>query len=422
MTTFQLAALVLTLTAALAYVNTRFLKLPSSVGIMAAAMIGSLILLAMSSVGLIDLTVPRRWVAELDFGNTLLHGMLGLLLFAGALHIDLEDLGSEKVAIGTLAVGTTLVSTALVGGAIFALLSVIGIQVRLVEALLFGALISPTDPIAVLGILKSAGAPRELEVRIAGESLFNDGVGVVVFTVLLSIAGGSESSVSEVSLLFVREAIGGAAFGLAAGYIGFYLLLSINDYTAEILITLALVTGGYAAAEVLHVSAPIAAVVAGLVIGNQGRRLAMSNETRMHVDMFWKLIDEILNAVLFLMIGVMVIVVPMSAGVGGAAAIGVLIALGARATSVALSLLALRPFGAHPTHSVKILTWGALRGGISIAMALALPASGARNVIIVMTYAVVAFSMLVQGLTFGALLRRLGVGSHDQGSARTMNS
>ena len=409
MTTFQLAAIVLTLTAALAYLNTRLLKLPSSVGIMAAAMLGSLVLLVLSSFGIIELDNPRHWVEKLDFGNTLLHGMLGLLLFAGALHIDLNDLGGEKVAIGTLAVVTTVISTALVGGATLILLTAVGIEVRLPEALLFGALISPTDPIAVLGILKSAGAPRELEVRIAGESLFNDGVGVVIFSVLLSIAGGEGTTVGEVVTLFVREAIGGAGFGLAAGYLGFYLLRSIDDYTTEVLITLALVTGGYVAAETLHVSAPIAAVVAGLVVGNQGRRLAMSNNTRVHVDMFWKLIDEILNAVLFLMMGVMMMVVPMSAGLGIAAALGILIALGARAASVSVSLLALRPFGPHPPHSAKILTWGGLRGGISIAMALALPLGGARNAIIVMTYAVVAFSVLAQGLTFGALLRRLGV-------------
>jgi CPA1 family monovalent cation:H+ antiporter len=344
---------------------------------------------------------------DLDFGNTLLHGMLGLLLFAGALHIDLADLGTQRVAIGALALGSTLISTALVGGATYLLLGALNIPIRLVEAFLFGALISPTDPIAVLGILKSAGAPRELEVRIAGESLFNDGVGVVIFSVLASIAAGSSSSVSGVGVLFVREAFGGAAFGLAVGYLGFRLLRSIDDYTSEVLITLALVTGGYAAAEVLHVSAPIAAVVAGLVVGNQGRRLAMSTQTRMHVDMFWKLIDEILNAVLFLMIGVMLMVVPLSARVAGAAAVAVVVVLAARLVSVAFPLALLRPFRKQQPHSVKILTWGALRGGISIAMALTLPTGGTRDIIIVMTYAIVAFSILVQGVTFGPFLRRL---------------
>ncbi|MEO7731373.1 MAG: sodium:proton antiporter [Kofleriaceae bacterium] len=408
MTSFQLIAVVLTLTAALAYLNTRLLRLPSSIGIMAAAMIGSLILIALSSLGLINVGGVQRWIANLDFGNTLLHGMLGLLLFAGALHIDLDDLGSEKVAIGTLAIATTLLSTAIVGVVTFVLLRALGVPVRLIEALLFGALISPTDPIAVLGVLKAAGAPRELEVRIAGESLFNDGVGVVIFGVLLSIGAGHGASASDIALLFVREAMGGAAFGLAIGYVGFYLLRSIDEYTTEVLITLALVTGGYAAAEVLHLSAPIAAVVAGLVVGNQGRRLAMSTNTRTHVDMFWKLIDEVLNAVLFLMIGLMVMVVPSSPRIGAAAASGVVIALAARAVSVTVSLVALRPFG-HAPHSATLLTWGGLRGGISIAMALALPLGGARDIIVVMTYAVVAFAMLVQGLTFGPLLRRLHV-------------
>jgi monovalent cation:H+ antiporter, CPA1 family len=407
MTTFQLVAIVLTLTAALAYVNTRLLRLPSSVGIMAASLVGSMLILAVSSLGVVELEVARQWVIDLDFGNTLLHGMLGLLLFAGALHVDLEDLGTQRVAIGTLALGSTLISTVLVGGATYLLLGALGIPIRLVEALLFGALISPTDPIAVLGILKSSGAPKELEVRIAGESLFNDGVGVVIFSVLVSLAAGGGSSASAVGVLFVREAFGGAAFGLMVGYLGFRLLRSIDDYTAEVLITLALVTGGYAAAEALHVSAPIAAVVAGLVIGNQGRRLAMSTKTRMHVDMFWKLIDEILNAVLFLMIGVMVMVIPISAHVAGAAAAAVAVVLGARLVSVAVPLTLLRSFKAHQPHSVKILTWGALRGGISIAMALSLPTGGARDIIVMMTYAVVAFSILVQGLTFGSFLRRL---------------
>lgn len=407
MTTFQLVAVVLTLTAALAYVNTRLLRLPSSVGIMAASMCGSMLLLGFSSLGIVELGVPRQWVVDLDFGNTLLHGMLGLLLFAGALHIDLEDLGSQRAAIGMLALGSTLISTVLVGGATYLLLGALGIQIRLVEALLFGALISPTDPIAVLGILKSSGAPKELEVRIAGESLFNDGVGVVVFSVLASIAAGGGSSASSVVVLFVREAFGGAAFGLAVGYLGFRLLRSIDDYTAEVLITLALVTGGYAAAEALHVSAPIAAVVAGLVVGNQGRRLAMSTKTRMYVDMFWKLVDEILNAVLFLMIGVMIMVIPISVHIAGAAIFAIVVVLGARLISTAVPLALLRPFKTHQPHSVKILTWGALRGGISIAMALAIPIGGARDIIIVMTYAVVAFSILVQGLTFGPFLRRL---------------
>jgi Na+:H+ antiporter len=410
MTSFQLVAIVLTLTSGLAYLNARLLRLPSSVGLMATALIGSIALLVLEAAGAIDLSSHvRELVTQLDFGNTLLHGMLGLLLFAGALHIDIADLGGERVAVGLLALGGTLVSTAVVGVATYGVLDVLGHQIRWIDALLFGALIAPTDPIAVLGMLKSAGAPRRLEVRIAGESLFNDGVGVVIFTVMLAIESGQGATWSDAGLLFVREALGGAAFGWVTGYTVLRLLRSIDDYSVEVLITLALVVGGYAAAELLHVSAPIGAVVAGLVIGNKGR-LAMSDTTRVHVDLFWKLIDEILNAVLFLMIGLAIMVVPISWRVAGAAALAIPVVLGGRWLAVGASMSVLPAIRTSIPHSVKILTWGGLRGGLSIAMALALPPMPARDLILVMTYAVVAFSILIQGLSFGSLLRALRVG------------
>jgi len=408
MTGFQLAAIVLALAAAIAYVNARFLKLPSAVGLMATAMAGSLAIVALDTTGAIDVsTRVRELVTSLDFGNTLLHGMLGLLLFAGALHIDMDDLGAQKLSIATLALGGTVLSTALVGVATYYGLGLVGIRVSWLDALLFGAVISPTDPIAVLGVLKSVGAPHELEVKMAGESLFNDGVGVVLFTVLITVAAGGKTDAVGVLTLFAREAFGGIAFGFVAGYIAFRMLRSIDDYSVEVLITLALVVAGYAAAEQLHVSAPIAAVVAGLVIGNQGRRLAMSDRSRVQVDVFWQLIDEVLNAVLFLMIGLAVILVPFSWDHVIAGAIAIPIALAARWISVAASLTLMRPFRSATPNAITVLTWGGLRGGLSIAMALALPQAGTRDLSLVMTYSVVACSILVQGLTFGPLLRRL---------------
>jgi CPA1 family monovalent cation:H+ antiporter len=378
---------------------------------MATALISSLALIVLDELGALAVSSRvRDLVGQLDFGNTLLHGMLGLLLFAGALHIDLDDLGEEKAAVGLLALGGTVISTAVVGAAMFAGLAALGLPVRWIDALLFGALISPTDPIAVLGMLKSAGAPRRLETRIAGESLFNDGVGVVVFTVLLAVERGHGAAWTDAALLFLREAVGGALFGGVTGYAALRLLRSIDDSSVEVLITLALVVGGYTAAELLHVSAPIGAVVAGLVIGNHGAP-AMSAATKLHIDVFWKLVDDILNAVLFLMIGLIVFVIPVSGGAAATSVLAIAVVLGGRWLAVTACTLTVPAIHRAIPHSVKLLTWGGLRGGLSIAMALALPAIPGRERFVVMTYAVVAFSILVQGLSFGPLLRRLGVGA-----------
>jgi CPA1 family monovalent cation:H+ antiporter len=407
MTTIQVAALLVSLTALLAYLNARFTKLPSQVGMLAIALGGSLVIVALDAIGVVDAGEVQRMVAQADFGHTLLHGMLGLLLFAGALHINVDELAQQRWPIAALSLGGTIMSTALIGGATFAVLCALGHDIGLLNALLFGALISPTDPIAVLGVLKTSKVPRTLAVQISGESLFNDGIGVVLFTVLLAIAAGTEVRAGDVAWLFVRQALGGAVFGYALGQLGARMLRSVDDYTVHVLVTLAIVLGGYAVAEAIHVSGPIGAVVSGIVIGNRpGTHAAVQS----HVDLFWELIDETLNAVLFLMLGLEATRLHVSGAVAIAAVIAVPLVLAARLASVAASVVVLRPFGTKPPpHAVRVLTWGGLRGGLAVALALSMPDGPHRDTILVMTYAVVACSILGQGLTFPKFLRRLGL-------------
>lgn len=408
MTDFEVAAILITLTAALAYFNARVLKLPSAIGLMTTALVGSVIVLILDSLEITEVA-PRvsALVEQANLPYALLHGMLGVLLFAGALHVDLGDLRDVRRPIALLSLVGTALSTVIVGGASYFALHVCGAPLPFVYCLLFGALISPTDPIAVLGILKAAKAPRDLEITITGESLFNDGVGVVFFLAILGAATGSEVSAGSVARLFFQEALGGLAFGLVVGYVAFRLLRSIDAYSVEILITLALVLGGYVAAEKLHLSAPIAAVAAGLLIGNQGRAEAMSETTRDHLDTFWELIDEILNAVLFLLIGLEVVHLQLSPALAVATVVTIPLVLAARWLSVAAPLALLPGFRRRTPGALRLLTWGGLRGGISVALALSLPAGREREVILVITYGVVVFSILIQGLTLGRVVRRV---------------
>jgi CPA1 family monovalent cation:H+ antiporter len=350
----------------------------------------------------------RHFIEDIDFRATLMDGMLSFLLFAGALHIDLKEMGRSKGTIAVITIFGVVASTALVGGGAWLAASFFGIGFPLLWCLLFGALISPTDPVAVLGILKSAHVPPALEATVAGESLFNDGVSIVVFSILLGLATTSTSvTLAEVGRLFAVQAVGGVCLGLAAGGLAFFAVRSIDEHNLEVTITLALVMAGYALAQRIGVNGPIAMAVAGLIIGNHGRALAMSGVTRDYVTKFWSLIDEILNAVLFLLIGLEVILVleePWLVPLGLAA---IPLVLAARAVSVGLPVMALRWLSPMPRGSYPILVLAGVRGGISIALALSVPAGPHKAVIVTATYAVVLFSVLIQAPAVGVAARRL---------------
>lgn len=410
MNALQIAALLVVFAGAFGAINYFFLKLPSAIGILVVAFLASLAVLGLEAAapGLGVADAVRGFVAEIEFSETLLGWMLGLLLFAGALHVRIADLKAQAWTIGLMATLGVALSTAVVG---------VGFSwitgMPLLVALTFGALISPTDPVAVLGVLKEADLPKTLETKIAGESLFNDGVGYVVFLVLVGMAFPSSGDhgaegIGEIALFFVQEAGGGAALGAALGWLVFQVMKRIDDYSLEVLLSLGLAFGGYELAVALHVSGPIMAVVAGLFIGDHGVKYGMSEQTREYLDAFWKLIDEMLNAVLFLLIGVEVFVVTFAADAvtAGAAAIG--LALAARLAAVAVPIAILRPFRDYTKGVTPIMTWGGLKGGISVALALSLPESEWKPLILTATYMVVLFSIIVQGLTIAPLAKRLG--------------
>lgn len=408
----EVAAVCLVITALLAYVNHRYIGLPATIGMMAASLTLSLALVGLDATGITRLVHDLRQYEEtlvhsIDFSNALMQGMLSFLLFAGALHVDLKQLKIYRWPVAVLAVLGTMLSTLAVGYGMWHTLPLLGLQLPLIHCLLFGALISPTDPIAVMGILKSAHAPKELELVIAGESLFNDGVGVVIFTLLLGmLASGITPTVDQAARLLAHEAGGGVLFGLALGYGLFRMLKSVDNYQVEVMLTLAAVTGGYMLASKLHVSGPLAMVVVGLIIGNQGRALAMSETTRHYLDMFWELLDQMLNAVLFVLMGMAVLLVNFRLGELVATVLAVAVTLLARAVVVGLPVAVLPRAFNLPPGSWKVLTWGGLRGGISVALALSLPAGPERDTVVALTYGVVVFSIFAQGLSIGHVTRK----------------
>ena len=405
---FQSFALVLTVTALFGFVNERWIKLPTPIGVTLVALLTSLGLLLFGDTALTHWA--QGFLGSLNFGSLVLQGLLSYLLFAGSLHVNLEDLGQQGWPILVLATVGVLISTVVVGLLAYLAAGLLGYSLPLTWAFVFGALISPTDPIAVLGILRRLGVRHDVETLVVGESLFNDGVGVVVFLAALNVAtasmGPGHGAHAGTFALFVREALGGLALGFVLGVATYLLLRAVDQYTVEVLLTLALVSGGYALADAAHMSGPLAMVVAGLFIGNRGRMLAMSTTTREHLDTFWELIDEILNAILFVLIGLEVLVLAKGYP-WPVALLAIPLVLIARLVSAGAAITTLRARRHFPPWTVRTMVWGGLRGGISVALALSLPVGPQRDLIVSMTYAVVVFSILVQGLTVSRVARRI---------------
>lgn len=399
MSLFTIISLVITITGLFSYINYRFIKLPNTIGLMAIAIIFSLFLVVLQfcGVGIENQALPI--LKQIHFDRTLIDGILSFLLFAGSLHVDLTELKKQKWVIFSLALLGTLASTFIIGAIMYYVFQLVGLQVPWVYSFLFGALISPTDPIAVMAMLKNAHADHSLQVKIAGESLFNDGVGIVIFLTILQLVTQSNISMANVTLLFFREAVGGVLFGLILFAIAYFLMRTVKDYFVLILITLAIVTGGYTLALYLEVSGPIAMVVTGIFIGNHGRYKVLEKKAQKYLDVFWEVIDEVLNSVLFVLIGLEILIVKFTATYLYGGLLAIIVVLFARFVSVWVPITLFRMKKQFVDRVVFILTWGGLRGGLCVAMALSIPPSPYREIILTATYIVMAFSVLVQGLT-----------------------
>jgi len=409
MEVYNIITLIVVLAAIFAYINFRFIKLPSTIGIMLLSLLASLIIIILGTVSPAFFLETSNAIGLIDFQTVLLHIMLSFLLFAGAIHIDSKKLKSERLSVITFSTIGVIISTFVVGSLLYFVTSLFGLSVDYLYCLLFGALISPTDPIAVIGILKKANIPSSLEIKISGESLFNDGIGVVLFISFYEIAqiGYANISIWNIIWLFIREAGGGVLFGWLLGYIGFVALRSIDNYVVEVMITLAIVMGGYAFAEVIHVSGPLAMVMAGLITGNKSMNVVASNLSSDYIGKFWEMIDEVMNAVLFLLIGFEMLLVPFNLTLLSLGCITILIVLFARLISVWLPITLLKYKNSFAKNTIPILTWGALRGGISVALALSVPKYMYGQMFVSITYIVVLFSIIVQGLTIGKFAKRL---------------
>jgi CPA1 family monovalent cation:H+ antiporter len=419
LTLFEIAALLLALSALFSWLNAAIFKLPHTIGLLLIALIVSLLLIGLEaiapSLGLADNL--RAAISQVDFNETVMKGMLGFLLFAGALHVDFSELRDAKWSIGIMASLGVLLSTFIIGGGFWVIAAILGVDIPFIWALVFGALISPTDPVAVLSILKTVNMPKSLKAKISGESLFNDGVGVVVFTIIVAIAvgagahggdhGASHIGAAHIAELFFVEAGGGVILGALTGWIAYRAMAVIDEHTIEILITLGIVAATYAVAIRLHLSGPIAVVITGLMIGNKGVSFSMSEHTKDYLFGFWEMIDEILNSVLFLLIGLEILVIGFAPSYAGITLLAIPLVLLARFIAVSIPIKALSTFKDFTKGAIPVLTWGGVRGGISVALALSLPDNEYKPLILTATYGVVIFSIVVQGLTVKGLVQKV---------------
>ncbi len=413
MDTYTIATFLILLSAVFGYINVKFLKLPNTIGLMLITILYTLGVLALSYFDSTLLNAEIEFIKQIDFRTVLLDEMLSFLLFAGALHTNFQQLKVQRWPILVFATIGVLTSTFLIGGTMYYVLQLLGMNIEFIYCLLFGALISPTDPIAVLGILKKAGAPKKLETKIVGESLFNDGVGVVVFLTIFQVASSGNFNPADVATLFGQEVIGGIILGLILGYLAFKMIKSIDDFEIEVIITIALVMVGSLIARKLHLSAPLAMVTAGLMLGNDtSRNTSMSETTEMYVDKFWELVDVLLNAILFVLIGMEMLVLVFEGKYILAGLLAIPITLLCRYVSLLLPINFFKKKLDFVPNTNLMMTWGGLRGGISIALALGLSQDMHREMFLVITYIVVIFSILVQGLTIEPLLEKLGLKSN----------
>ncbi len=407
---FEIITILVVVSAAFAYINERFVKLPYTIGAMVITIIMSMVLTISGWVNP-DLTNPlKELISQIDFSTVLLEILLSFLLFAGALHTNFDQLKVQRWPILAFATFGVLVSTFLIGIAMYYLMALFGLHIEFIHCLLFGSLISPTDPIAVLGILKKVGVPKILETKIVGESLFNDGIGVVVFLTIFAIAqtGIEHITVGEIGFLLLEEVGGGILLGLILGYSAFRLMKSIDDYSVEVLITIAIVMGGYLLAQTMHMSGPLAVVVAGLIIGHDTiRDSSMSDITELYIDKFWETWDALLNGILFVLIGLEILILPFDKTYLLAGLVAIPIILIARWVSLGIPIIAYRKKLGFVPNTGMIMTWGGLRGGISIALALTLTQEMSRDPFLIITYVVVIFSIVVQGLTIGKVANKL---------------